>query len=113
VLRSPIGPYLRYESEWGYVMNAEAGEDIRILDLSERPLPPPLDGIDHDFWLIDGATAVRMTYDDAGRFVRAETAAPGELPLYLAARDAAMATAEPFAGWWQRHPEFHQGNQAA
>lgn len=111
VLRSPISPYLRYESEWGYVPNAEAGEDIRILDLSERPLPPPLDGIDHDFWLIDSTTAARMTYDSTGRFVSAETTEPGELPLYLAACDAAMAAAEPFADWWQRHPEFHQANQ--
>jgi hypothetical protein len=111
VLRSPISPYVRYECEWGYLMNAEAGEDIRILDLSERPLPPPLDGIDHDFWLIDNSTAVRMTYDSAGRFVTAEVAAPVELPGYLAAREAAMAAAEPVAGWWRRHPEFHQANQ--
>jgi hypothetical protein len=53
-----------------------------------------------------------MDYDAAGRFTAAEVAGPGELPRYLAARDAVLAAAEPFAGWWRRHPEYYQANQA-
>jgi hypothetical protein len=116
VLLSPLSPYLRYEMEWGYVPNSEAGQDIRILDLAERPYPDALAGIDHDFWLIDSETVARMTYDDDGRFVEAEILPPGELPRYLAARDAALAAAEPFPSYWDRHPQFHrtnQGHQAA
>jgi hypothetical protein len=113
VLRSPLAEYLRYECEWGYVPNSQAGEDIRILDLAERGLPTALADIDHDFWLIDGQTSIRMYYDGDGRFERAEILAPAELPRYLAARDAALAAAEPFSAWWGRHPQFHQVNQAA
>lgn len=109
VLASPIGPYLRYECEWGYVPNAGAGEDIRILDLAERPRPAALD-VDHDFWLIDDRDVIRMHYDADGRFTAAEEAGPGELPRYLSVREAALAAAEPFTAWWQRHPEYHQAS---
>jgi Family of unknown function (DUF6879) len=116
VLRSPLSPYLRYECEWGYVPNSQAGQDIRILDLAERPLPEALAGIDHDFWLVDSETVACMIYDGDGRFTAAETLASAELPRYLAAREAALAAAEPFPSYWDRHPQFHrinQGNQAA
>jgi hypothetical protein len=55
VLRTPLGPYLRYECEWGYAYNVQVGKDIRILDLAETPEPPGL--VDHDFWLVDSGKA--------------------------------------------------------
>jgi hypothetical protein len=112
VLRSPLSGYLRYELEWGYAPNSEAGQDIRVLDLAERARPEALAEIDHDFWLIDGETVARMIYDAGGRFVAAEILPPAQLPRYLAARDAALAAAEPFRSYWDRHPQFHQANQA-
>jgi hypothetical protein len=113
VLASPIGGYLRYECEWGYAPNAAAGEDVRILDLAERSLPAALAGIDHDFWLIDDAEVIVMHYDQDGRFTAAELLADTALPRYRAARDAALAAAEPFGPWWRRHPESHQVNHQA
>jgi hypothetical protein len=58
---SPLSDYLRYELEWGYAHNL-AYEDIRILDLSEKPMPTGLDGIG-DFWLIDDLQVAVMRYD--------------------------------------------------
>jgi hypothetical protein len=114
VLASPVGPYIRYECEWGYLPNSVAGEDIRILDLAIRPRPAALEVVDHDFWLVDDAEAIRMHYDPGGRFTAAEVLAPSTLPRYQAARDATLAAAEPFGSWWRRHPEYHQvNNQAA
>jgi hypothetical protein len=112
VLRSPLSGYLRYECEWGYLPNEAAGEDIRILDLTERTRPPGLD-IDHDFWLLDDQHVVRMHYDQDGRFTGAEVLEPAALPRYLTARDAVLAAAEPFSSYWRRHPEYHQVNHAA
>jgi hypothetical protein len=111
VLHSPLGGYLRYELEWGYLPNSAAGEDIRILDTAERPLPRGLADIDHDFWLVDGQTAVRMIYDSDGRFIGADVADPAEVPRYAAAHEAALSAAEAFGSYWARHPEFHQANQ--
>jgi hypothetical protein len=45
VLRTPLSDYDRYACEWGY--NVPAGEDTRVLDLTERPLPAEV--VDHDF----------------------------------------------------------------
>lgn len=107
VLKRPLNDYLRFECQWGYLLNADAGEDIRILDVSERPAPPGL--VDHDFWLIDDEHAIRMYYDDDGRFVGAEPV-PELLEAYRQSRDAAIAAAEPFADWWRDHPEEHRAN---
>jgi len=112
VLRSPLCDYLRYECEWGYVPNVAAGEDVRILDLAERPQPVGLD-IDHDFWLLDDQVVVRMHYDPAGRFTGAEILTETELPPYRTARDAALSAAEPFTSYWQRHTEYHRSSQVA
>ncbi len=112
VLRSPLSGYLRYECEWGYVPNVAAGEDVRILDLAERPRPSGLD-VDHDFWLLDDRDVIRMHYDQDGRFLGGEILDAIAVPRYRAARDAALETAEPFTGYWQRHPEYHRANQAA
>jgi hypothetical protein len=113
VFRGPLTGYLRYECEWGYAPNYQAGEDIRILDLTERPRPPGLD-VDHDFWVVDDQDVIRMHYDQDGRFIGAEVLAPAAIPRYQATRDAALAAAEPFSGWWARHPQYHQvNNQAA
>jgi Family of unknown function (DUF6879) len=111
VVRGPLSPYLRFEFEWGYLPNEAAGEDIRILDLAEQARPAGLN-VDHDFWLIDDRDAVRMHYDGSGRFTGAEVLSSAEVPRYRAARAAALAAAEPFPAYWQRHPEYHQVHQA-
>lgn len=110
VLVRPLNDYLRYECEWGYELNSQAGEDIRILDTTDDPGPPGLD--DHDFWLIDDEHAIRMFYDEAGRYVGAQPV-PELLGAYRRSRDLAVAAAEPFRSWWDRHQEEHRANVKA
>lgn len=110
ILAPPLTDYLRYECEWGYAYNAEAGEDIRILDLSERPALDVV--VDHDFWLIDDQHAARMHYTDNGRFQGATPVADRDLHRYREIRDAAWSSAEPFGTWWDRHPEHHRAVKA-
>jgi hypothetical protein len=97
--------YERYSCEFGYALNAAAGEDIRILHRGEHSIPA-LD--ERDFWIIDDDEAVAMHYDDVGRFCGAEVLPATDLPILLLARDVAWAAAEPFPQWWARHPEFHR-----
>ena len=110
LLRSPLTDYLRYECEWGYAPNVAAGEDVRILDLSEREAAEGL--VDHDFWLVDDRHVIRMHYDQHGRFLGGEPV-DTLLARYQRARDAAVAAAEPFGAWWARHPEEWGANHAA
>jgi len=94
VIPRRLTPYLRYEIEWGYVFNAEAGEEILLL-AHDRPSeifdtwPLP------DFWLFDDGTerrtCVRMHYDSTGQFQFGQLVAdPSEFHTYRRARDVAV-----------------------
>jgi len=111
VLRQPLSDYLRYECEWGYAPNSEAGEDIRILDLTE-PGTAAL-AVDHDFWLIDQRDVIRMHYDSDGRFTGGELVPGEDVPRYMAVYVAAIMAAEPFGTWWPRHPQYLRANYRA
>ncbi len=108
VLRTPLSDYLRYECEWGYLPNAEAGEQIHILDLAQQTLPPEVEMVE-DFWLMDDETVLRMHYDDQGSYLGASLA--DDAVPYLRSRDAALAASQEFATWWSAHPEYWRANQ--
>ncbi|MGH3929224.1 MAG: DUF6879 family protein [Pseudonocardiaceae bacterium] len=72
----------------------------------EHEIPTGL--LDSDFWVLGDAIVVTMVYGERGRFGGAEVAAGSELEPHLGTRDRAWAVAEPFAGWWVRHPELHR-----
>ena len=110
VLSPMLTPYERYACEFGYVYNAAAGEDIRVLRRDEHALPPEL--VEEDFWVINNNLVVTMTYDREGGFERADVVAPDERDRYLMGRDAAWSAAEPFPRWWTRHPELHRTSAA-
>lgn len=106
-LAGPPGDYLRWEMEWVYTANVEAGEDIRILDLAERRPEHPLAV---EFWMLDHQRVALMNYDLDGRFVNAH-AQEGPLARVLREkRDAAWELAEPFTSWWARRPDLHRAS---
>ncbi|MGH3648725.1 MAG: DUF6879 family protein [Micromonosporaceae bacterium] len=111
LLATPLTDYLRYECEWGYVWNARAGEEIGIIDRSEREAPNL--PVDHDFCLIDDTHAVRMNYDDECRFVGAEQVDESDVAPYKEARDLLVHASEPFEEWWAQHPEEWRANRVA
>src|SRR5712692_3371864 len=68
LIRGPLTDYLRWEIEWGYPPNVEAGEEIGILHVQDSDLPEL--GTE-DFWLFDDELAVRMDYDSEGHWLGA------------------------------------------
>lgn len=104
--------YERYEADWCYVHNADAGEDIYVVRDGEHESPNTM--IREDFWLINDALLIPMGYDEGGRFLGADIVTDAEaIAPYLRARDDAYAAAEPFRTWWARHPELRQRQRAA
>ena len=93
---------------FGYPYNSRH-EDIRVLHHGEHPVP---DLLDHDYWIVEPAgddrQVLRMHYSDAGTFVGADPLPASEHDAYVHERDRAWGTAEPFAAWWNRHPELHR-----
>jgi len=103
--------YERYAAEWGYALNSEAGEDIRIWDLAERALPAGI--ITHDFWLVGDDQVLVMHYDPRGLFEGASIPPAADVPRYLRTRHALWSIAEPFPQWWARHPELRRHRQVS
>jgi uncharacterized protein DUF6879 len=100
VVRRPLSEYVRFELDWGYPANVEAGEDIRILELGRDDqlpwIPDPARG--YDFWCFDAVTVVRLEYDGAGRFIRPVDVSDNEVP-FIACRDYAIHRAVPFSDY--------------
>ncbi|MFF3602949.1 DUF6879 family protein [Streptomyces sp. NPDC002463] len=69
IVTRPLADYLRFEFERYYRHQAPAGEDIRILDITDRPNPLP---DVQDFWMFDRTTVVLMHYHPDGRQISRE-----------------------------------------
>jgi hypothetical protein len=90
VMPTMLTPYLRFEIEWGYLYNAEAGEQILLCQHND---PAQIFGswpVD-DFWLFDNEICVRMQYgaDDAFQFGERITK-PADLKEHQHLRDIAI-----------------------
>jgi hypothetical protein len=97
VVRRPLSGYLRFEFAWGYAFNVRAGEDIRILDLTDKPNP----GLpDHDFWFFDEQHVVKMLYQADGTQVARELVESPDIDLYKGYRKVALSGAVPFEEYW-------------
>lgn len=96
VLAEPPTPYQQWEMDVA-TLNAEAGEDIRVLDATEAAA---LQLGDQDFWLLDDSAVAVMHFSP--EFVgatRYDTADPVDAPMVEACRairDRAWRHARPF-----------------
>ncbi|QKW50557.1 DUF6879 family protein [Streptomyces buecherae] len=95
VVRRPLTDYQRYQFAWGIPGNIEAGEDIRVLDLTDSDMRLP----EQDFWLFDEATVVHLNYRPDGTQINRELIEDPDLSIYLAWRDRARESAVPFSAY--------------
>lgn len=98
-------------ADWDYPVTVAAGEDVRVLDVYDQPLPKAALGLE-DFWVIDGRVVV-MHYSVTGKFLGAGDVLRGDVPRYLDARDALVAAAVPFQQWKASHLDLFERRQAA
>ncbi|MBA9002645.1 DUF6879 family protein [Thermomonospora cellulosilytica] len=92
IVTRPLSDYLRYEFAV-YRHTVDAGEDVRILDVTDRPDP----GLpDQDFWLFDEAAVVRMDYDAQGRQLGRELLEDVDVAPYVAWKHLALELSVPF-----------------
>lgn len=93
VLRRPLTDYLRYELAV-YRYTVAAGEDVHILDLTDKPNP----GLpSEDFWLFDDTSIVRMDYDSQGKQLGRELLEDTDPARYVQWQRIALAHAVPYA----------------
>ncbi len=104
VVREPLTDYLRFELTWGYELNAETGEDIRLVPIRDawpRELPQ------HDYWLFDAAKLYNMHYDADGTWLGIEHVRdPAMIVEACAWRDAALHLGTPWQSYVRDRPEL-------
>ncbi|MGH8627125.1 MAG: DUF6879 family protein [Gammaproteobacteria bacterium] len=90
-----ITPYLRFEAEWGYKRNMQAGEEIVVLQSAS--LAPYVDDVPilSDFWLFDDNCFI-MYYDSVGRFLGVQRVPPSLVGAYLSLSQKLVASSTPF-----------------
>ncbi|MBT2415656.1 DUF6879 family protein [Streptomyces iakyrus] len=69
IVTRPLSEYLRFEFSRYYAPHVLAGEDVRILDVTDRE--NPLSGV-RDFWMFDHSTVVLMHYENDGTQISRE-----------------------------------------
>ena len=104
LVNEPLTDYLRYELEWSYPPNVEAGEDIRILPIdSISAADLERSSIPGDYWLFDSSDLWIMHYDDDGAFLCIEQVSEPEAIVTCAYwRDAALHRAIPYYEYMRR-----------
>ncbi|MGH7881921.1 MAG: DUF6879 family protein [Candidatus Dormibacteraceae bacterium] len=89
IMPEQLTPYLRYQIEWGYLFNSQAGEDIRLLFSHAASIPSNLPC--RDFWLFDDSKVVIMHYAETGKYLGAEiNQNNNELALYQQTKNFAL-----------------------
>ncbi|MEU9011101.1 DUF6879 family protein [Streptomyces sp. NPDC048479] len=91
----PLTDYSRYLFGWGIPGNVEAGEDYRIVDVTEREVELP----NQDFWMFDETTVVHLNYRPDGTQINRELVESPDIGQYLAWRDLALEISIPFSGY--------------
>lgn len=87
--------YQRYQLAWGIPGNIAAGEDIRILDLTDLDLDLP----SHDFWLFDESLVVDLNFNPDGTLLNIDQRENPDLTQYLKWQATALAHAVSFSEW--------------
>ena len=96
VVRRPLTPYGRYLFAWGIPGNVAAGEDYRIVDVTEGPNP----GLpEQDFWMFDETTVVHLNYRPDGTQINRELIQDPDISVYIAWRDLALKSSVPFRAY--------------
>ncbi|PJN03201.1 hypothetical protein CG740_11700 [Streptomyces sp. CB01201] len=98
VVTRPLTDYLRFEFMY-YDVHSRAGDDIRILDVTDRP--NPLEGAP-DFWMFDRAEVVLMHYAEDGTQTSRELY-DGDPAPYVEYQRIALSESVPFAAWVKVH----------
>ncbi|MFE8939933.1 DUF6879 family protein [Streptomyces sp. NPDC007872] len=91
IVTRPLSDYLRYEFMY-YQPHAWAGEDIRILDVTDRA--NPLEGV-QDFWMFDRSEVVLMNYGPDGTQINREIH-EGDVSPFLEYQRIALTESVPF-----------------
>ncbi|MFE4667905.1 DUF6879 family protein [Streptomyces sp. NPDC056716] len=92
IVTRPLSDYLRFEFSRYYGVHVQAGDNIRILDVTNRP--NPLEGV-QDFWMFDQTEVVLMNYEADGTQINRELL-EGDVSPFIEYQRTAIAESVSF-----------------
>lgn len=98
VVRRPFSNYTLSQFSRSIPGNISAGEDIRILDLTNKDVELP----NQDFWLFDESVVVHLNFRPDGTLQDRELVESPDLAKYLKWRDVAIVESVPFSEYVDR-----------
>jgi hypothetical protein len=97
IVREPLSDYLAFELTWEYGPHVAAGEDIRIIPVTDTW---PLDVPDKDFWLFDSQQLFDLNYDADGNWLGVQhNTDPAAVARAGFVRDAALHQSTSWADY--------------
>jgi hypothetical protein len=94
-IRRPMTDYQRCQLAWVVPENVVAGEEVRILDLTDDDLGLPA----QDYWLFDDVMVVELNFRPDGTLLSIDQREAAESGRYLKWRDIAVSHSVPFGEW--------------
>lgn len=91
-VRRPLTDYVRCQLDWVTPDSVRAGEDIRVLDVTDDDLGMPT----YDWWLFDDELVVRLNFTPDGSLVDIEELGDIEVSQYVEWMDTARSRAVPY-----------------
>ncbi|ARQ70130.1 DUF6879 family protein [Streptomyces marincola] len=98
VVRRPLTAYQRYQFAWGIPGNITAGEDIRVLDVTDDDYGLPLTG--QDWWLFDDTRLAHLIFRPDGTQINRK-AYEGDLAPFREWKRIALKYSVPFEEYVQ------------
>jgi hypothetical protein len=86
LVRRPFTDYTRYLMSVGVPGNAAAGEEYRIIDITEKSVDLP----EQDFWMFDEEVVVLLNYRPDGTQINRERVESTDIDQYVRWRDTGM-----------------------
>jgi hypothetical protein len=95
MVRLPLTDYQRYLFSWGVPLSVKAGENVRILDITNEDFGLPR----QDFWMFDDSKVVHLNFNPDGTLISHELIDEPDLGKYHSWQEMALKHSVPFEEW--------------
>jgi uncharacterized protein DUF6879 len=95
LVRRPLTDYQRYIFAWGVPANVDAGENVRVLDITDEDFGLPA----QDFWIFDDSIVVHLNFNADGTLINHELIDEPDMAKYRAWQETALKYSAPFSEW--------------
>ncbi|MEV0620708.1 DUF6879 family protein [Nonomuraea sp. NPDC050404] len=99
IVRRPMTEYQQYQFAWSIPGNIEAGEYVRVLDITDHDPGIP---VNQDWWMLDNTTIVHLNFRPDGTQINRELI-DASIESYREWKRIALETSIPYEQYLKEH----------